>query len=465
MVKREDGTVEVSAPTQVFLRWRPMIGEELNSSENEMTRNESLEEGKYGLTILPMKKEESETVEEEKQEPDAMTPRTEKRMKFTARMNKRREKQVGSSSGRFVAAPCFAGIVESGDNNASAHKKIFHETVLPQIKKGGKAGVFCYGHTGSGKTHTIFGYKEEEGICFHAAKELGVWFETLGIENEEDKPIFGIRFCELYNKGFFDLMNDRAECCVREGLGGEIQFRTMKNAKIGSDGGIEKKICKNSEEVKAVFESALQYRQTGNSSVHDQSSRSHAFLEFEITSLKLHGFEKSIEDLKHLAFVRYMWEQDRNHFDKTLGEDFPVSEEKFFQLAKKIDKLIAERNEYVAHAQANVCSAIGAEFILVDLAGNEHGCDIQVQQTKEEKRQGIEINKSLWELNNVLRARQQGARINWRNSSLTLALRKYLQDPLRSCVMVANLSPCASRRKATVRTIQFAQTVATASES
>jgi len=216
--------------------------------------------------------------------------------------------------------------------------------------------------------------------------------------------------------------------------------------------------------VKAVFEAALQYRQTGTSSVHDQSSRSHAFLEFEITSMKLRDYQQKIEDLKHQAYVRFMWEEDKIHFGKTLGPDFPLPKEKFSVLSKQVDALIKEMNEYIANAQENVCSAIGAEFILVDLAGNEHGCDIKDNQTKEEKRQGIEINKSLWELNNVLRARQMGTRINWRNSYLTLALRKYLQDPSRSCIMVANLSPCESRRKATVRTIQFAQTVAQASE-
>jgi len=449
--------VKYSAPTQVYLRWRPLIEEEVQQGQEEMIHG-AVVENKFGVSIEPR------TTEADCKQADTgpLTPRTKKRRRLEARMAKRSKNATGKPTSRFRSNLCFDGVVTSTENNEQTYTKTCG-TLLDTIKQGGKAAIFCYGHTGSGKTHTIFGYGEEQGVYAHGIKELAEMFASLDVQDEGDRPIFAVRFCEVYNQGLYDLLDGRRECIVREGLGGEVQFRKRKDVALGCGGGVVQVVCKSTEEIEQVFEKALDYRQSGSSTVHDQSSRSHAFLEFEITTANLHNIQKEFEEQKRQAYLRFLYETDLTWLRKY--PDLEIPKTKFRKFMKIVEGLEKSIEEYKERARSTLCPAVGADFILVDLAGNEHGSDMgKVSQSKQEEREGIEINKSLWNLNNVLRCRQAGKLINWRSSYLTRCLRKYLQDPARRCVMVTNLSPSEHRRKATIRSIQFAQTVATNSK-
>ena len=43
---------------------------------------------------------------------------------------------------------------------------------LDKVLVGGTASLFCYGYTGSGKTHTVLGYEGEKGLYHLAAEHL-----------------------------------------------------------------------------------------------------------------------------------------------------------------------------------------------------------------------------------------------------------------------------------------------------
>lgn len=73
----------------------------------------------------------------------------------------------------------------------------------------GKATCFVYGCTGSGKTFTMLGNEEVQGIYFLAAKEI---FTILHNGTYGDGLGLWISFYEIYCSQLFDLLNDRARC-------------------------------------------------------------------------------------------------------------------------------------------------------------------------------------------------------------------------------------------------------------
>jgi len=101
---------------------------------------------------------------------------------------------------------------------------------------------------------------------------------------------------------------------------------------------------------------------------------------------------------------------------------------------------------------------MGGKLVLVDLAGSEHGRDSgrDLQQSVQEKREGKKINLSLMALNEVFRQKAKNERQNFRNATLTKALRDYLEDKECKNLMIANLSSSTSHTKQTVSTLNYA---------
>merc|ERR1719333_1164087 len=110
---------------------------------------------------------------------------------------------------------------------------VFEEAVAPFVSNvmlGQKTCIFSYGHTGSGKTHTIFGYRpDHQGMFELFARTLLSEFADLkgvGIE---------VHFTELYNRKVYDLLSDdNRQCYIRENENGE--FRLRADPVKGDDG-------------------------------------------------------------------------------------------------------------------------------------------------------------------------------------------------------------------------------------
>ena len=65
----------------------------------------------------------------------------------------------------------FTGVFGQHDDNVVVFARAFLPR-LPTVLRGGTASLFCYGYTGAGKTHTVFGYEGEPGMYTLAAAEL-----------------------------------------------------------------------------------------------------------------------------------------------------------------------------------------------------------------------------------------------------------------------------------------------------
>lgn len=163
---------------------------------------------------------------------------------------------------------------------------------LPSVMDGRGVSVFCYGHSGTGKTHSMLGYRGEPGIFTQTAQYL---LDQIGGINRGaeaaaavDGPLsLQVRFVELYLGKVYDLLNDRKECTLRENADGSLHIRAATD--VGSDGRV---LVRNQHSVKvssgddlaALLLRGLEQRAVGSSSVNDQSSRSHAHLEIEIVN-------------------------------------------------------------------------------------------------------------------------------------------------------------------------------------
>ncbi len=139
--------------------------------------------------------------------------------------------------------------------------------LLYSVYEGVNVCIFAYGNTGSGKTYTIFGGHKEE--------DKGLLPRTLA--NIKDRIgssphiQYSIRYCfsELYNDRLFDLQDDSKT---------ELEYFRMKELKAGSGELISRLL--------ALVQEAKKKRTTGKTEMNASSSRSHAFFQFEISSVE-----------------------------------------------------------------------------------------------------------------------------------------------------------------------------------
>uniref|UniRef100_A0A2S2N868 Kinesin-like protein n=1 Tax=Schizaphis graminum TaxID=13262 RepID=A0A2S2N868_SCHGA len=141
---------------------------------------------------------------------------------------------------------------------------IFDNVAVPILNKflsGMNGTIFTYGQTSSGKTHTMYGSKEDQGIIPRT-------FEYLFKDAKDHaKYNYKLQYIEIYNEKVYDLL-------AVQKSGNNVQFR------IGKNGDIE---YINLNEVSiSNFNDALKHIKSGNlkknissTSMNNQSSRSH----------------------------------------------------------------------------------------------------------------------------------------------------------------------------------------------
>ncbi|CAF0902470.1 unnamed protein product [Rotaria sordida] len=141
----------------------------------------------------------------------------------------------------------------------ASNKHIFESTVLPFISTNHRHNLtyICFGQTGSGKSHTIFGSKNSDGLLIYCTQLL------LQEINFENKLICS--FYEIYNNQVYDLVNTGKRLFVRED--GEHHVNVIGATEI---------ILKTLDNLRCVIDDGLTRRHHGKSAFNSNSSRSHA---------------------------------------------------------------------------------------------------------------------------------------------------------------------------------------------
>ncbi|TMW66053.1 hypothetical protein Poli38472_003818 [Pythium oligandrum] len=362
----------------------------------------------------------------------------------------------------------FAGIL-SPDNTQAYAQAI--RPLLPEILAGRSGCCFAYGHTNSGKTHTIFGYGEQPGMYKQAVDEL---FASM-----DDGLLMQVRFYELYNGKVYDLLNNRQPGFVREDADGVIHVRSETT--MGPNGEVLTQSLHavygdSADFVLDVIRSSAKSRAEGTSELHSQSSRSHAVLELEIVSSELARARQDVVVAKSKVVPLGKARDDTYIAIQmktiTMGPDgkyvhtgVAIPKEDTERL-EELERQVQAAESVVKAAEARVDAAkpstTGGMLVFVDLAGAEYTGE-GLKRNSAEMREAKEINVSLLALKECIRAQAIPGRTPYRNSKLTMLLKGHLDAAnTPRTVMIANVSSSAALLSKATNTIKYAALVADA---
>lgn len=393
----------------------------------------------------------------------------------------------------WKSAAAFKEAYEPTDDNA----KVFESAVsaaLPKVLNGASCSFFAYGHSGSGKTHTIIGYDydhdDQLGICLAAGRRLFDALDELNKDAASDKLGVGFGLFELRKNIAFDLLNERKECHIRQGPDGKTHIRgpteMLEDGKVRVRP-IVKRPCFTYDALKQALQQSLGLRAVGSSSVHDQSSRTHAVLELEVINTPLSEARDRLIDRqselvpvgKRATDIRIQ-EHYLGMIQKPDGQWVPNPDRPVDK--PRIDAALAEMAEFearVAEAESHVAeildaddrlACLGGKFVFVDLAGSEYQQDKGTagthlpQQTAQERQEGRQINTDLLALKEVIRAFSSNqTRIPFRSSPLTMVLRDhFLGSKNGTSAMIVTVSQAKGQYAATLNSLKYGSLVGAA---
>eukprot|EP00768_Dysnectes_brevis_P000614 gnl/Dysnectes_brevis/1134_a1266_1686.p1 GENE.gnl/Dysnectes_brevis/1134_a1266_1686~~gnl/Dysnectes_brevis/1134_a1266_1686.p1 ORF type:complete len:425 (+),score=87.96 gnl/Dysnectes_brevis/1134_a1266_1686:419-1693(+) len=363
----------------------------------------------------------------------------------------------------------FDNVFMEDNVNEDVFTSLVRPLINSQVLLGQTASIFAYGHTGSGKTHTLIGYRGEDGIVQQAVTEL--------CANLPDGCILELRSAEIYNDKVFDLQHKRTECTVRADIQGRFHIRSATE-KL-EDGRVvvrplTARYGRESGQILQAVEQALRCRAVGSSSLHEESSRSHALLELELVSPEVQACRmaeieaqsnvirvgKLRDDAKiALLSTKYILNPDGKYtiLPTTPEEQAPVDalDAQFEAAEAALAACVDRTSEALAQREC-----LGGTLVLVDLAGAEYASKGAV--AGRQATEGRQINKSLLALKECIRAQNDSSikHVPFRNSKLTMLMKRHLKADQSSTTMVSCVSVSVTHAGKSLNTLKYAQLLA-----
>ena len=278
---------------------------------------------------------------------------------------------------------------------------IFAQTAQPiidSVLEGYNGTIFCYGQTGTGKTHTMEGVVDDEALRGIMPNSFHYIFDKVAAAHANIKFLVRASFLEIYLDDVYDLLNTEAK-------------RKRMEVKESKDKGVfvkdlsEYAVHSVADMVKLLKVGSKQ-RAVGATKMNAGSSRSHSILTITIeTSETIQAPPGSVTET---------------------GE----------AMEDKVVYKVGRLN-------------------LVDLAGSERQKKTEAEGSRLDEAKSI--NWSLTVLGNVIKALidKNAKHVPYRDSKLT----RLLQDSLggnTKTVMIANVGPAASNWEETMATLRYA---------
>ncbi|RLN89080.1 hypothetical protein BBJ28_00026738 [Nothophytophthora sp. Chile5] len=378
-------------------------------------------------------------------------------------------------SGSAKQFPHFAGVLSPDNNEAYTHAI---QPLVPAMLAGATSCCFAYGHTNSGKTHTIFGYGEDHGMYQRAIHDLFTLHQSSAAAND---LLVQVRFYELYNGKVYDLLNQRQPGFVREDAHGVIHVRSATT--MGPNGevlaqALHAAYARTPETLVALVAGGRSLRAEGTSELHDQSSRSHAVLELEIVTEELAQARQDVvvaesqvvplgkaRDDQYIAIqtTLYVAAADGSYAASgAVASPEATARQHELETQVRLAEAVVEAAKERVAAEKVRCS--GGMLVFVDLAGAEY-TGRGLSRSPKEMKEAKEINTSLLALKECIRAAQTAGstHVPFRNSKLTMVLKSHLEpEHAANTVMVATVSSAETHRSKSVDTIKYAALVADA---
>ncbi|KAL3931206.1 MAG: hypothetical protein SGBAC_011418 [Bacillariaceae sp.] len=507
------------APVQVFLRLRPLIAEEDGhqliehkichyiDDGNQNDSNNSTNNMANQRQTFQLKPPSSSSSSSSSQSNEAP------KMKFNPAFAN--APPLRSRKDAWKSFDGFSKILQDDQNNHSVYQATISPLVTqlltssqqqttPTNSQNKSAAIFTYGHTGSGKSHTLLGCtkhhnngenEEELGIYKFAARQL---MEQLHPQNK----CLLVRVTEFYKENTITDLLTSESCSIRQNANGVVQVRgPIKEDEVGRHNQpILGQVCSSAQQVIDCVEAAVTARRVGISTHHSQSSRSHLILEFEVVTNEL--MDQRTEHLRREEqLTRLQWLQTEkclgNHHDRSMPkwtEDYIEIEGSRSKAASKLENEIKDYEKLVADSKKtldNLEKGLGGTLVFCDLAGNEYARDATTS-TKEEMEEAAEINKSLLAVKEMIRnlnlrnkattttttttntaaaaandndnataaTRTSNKKTNnhvpYRDSKLTMILRRHMDH---KAIVLAHISPSQESYKKTINTLTYSSMV------
>lgn len=248
------------------------------------------------------------------------------------------------------------------------------------------------------------------------------------------------------------------------------------------------KACWSFQDLSSELHAGIKFRATGTSTVHDQSSRTHAVIGLEIvTQDLLETRDAIVERQSELVPVGkyatdvYLEGQIRAFIQNEKGQYVPNPDYRVDQA--RIDTAEARKAEFEAQVtsaeehETNLFQSISrrhgcleGKLVFVDLAGSEYyeaRNGLRPNKTSQEKQERRQINTDLLALKEVIRARAQNlARVPFRSSPLTMVLRLHFRASSDNYGFCDDLtvSPSVREFTATMNTLKYGSLVRVAGD-
>ncbi|XP_060788679.1 kinesin-like protein KIF2A [Neoarius graeffei] len=171
-------------------------------------------------------------------------------------------------------------------DDLATNEMVYRFTARPLVEtifERGMATCFAYGHTGSGKTHTMGGdcsgmnQDYSNGISTLAARDVFLMLKKPKYK-QLDLQVFAA-FFEIYSEKVFDLLNHKAKLRVLED--GKQQVQVV---------GLQEREVKCTEDILKLIEIGNSCRMSGQTSANAHSSCSHAVFQIILRRKgKMHG--------------------------------------------------------------------------------------------------------------------------------------------------------------------------------
>lgn len=149
--------------------------------------------------------------------------------------------------------------------------------------------IFSYGQTGAGKTYTMMGTPQEEGLAFNTIDELFSLVEALPSDTQSE---VSASMCELYNGQVIDLLRatTRSSCKMRQSpLQVSRQFSSPTQVTRQCSSPMENLVEMNVQskmELRTLLTKGLQRRMVAAHATNVSSSRSHLILTMQVRLLE-----------------------------------------------------------------------------------------------------------------------------------------------------------------------------------
>ncbi|XP_050536013.1 kinesin-like protein KIF3B [Daktulosphaira vitifoliae] len=201
-------------------------------------------------------------------------------------------KNDGSEFKQFT----FDSVFDWNSTQEELYNKMVHP-LIESVLNGFNATIFAYGQTGTGKTYTMEGVKDDNfpigdqinrGIIPRTFEQI---FNSIELSNNTEYLVFS-SYLEIYQEEIRDLLEAKPK--------GKCELREDKDVGVYVND-LNKYICKNVQEILKVMHEGNKNRTVGATDMNEHSSRSHAIftvtVEIKVSAERIRVGKLNLVDL------------------------------------------------------------------------------------------------------------------------------------------------------------------------